>query len=189
MMRDYEEKIQTFLNEKTEPLDVEKIRITCGIANWNTALKHCLELLIQGKIQGQKTSKGWVFWAFHETRLEPWQEIIGHYQSLKINQDKVTVILSHTLPNTAITFPKETVEAQTLLQTLKNTQKGTKIAILKTDNPQKPLTIRTYTATPDAENEHLWLRQLRRSLLWYAFKGYALKFSLWLSELRLSWWF
>jgi len=32
--------------------------------------RHCLELLIQGRIQGQKTSKSWDFWASakHEGR-------------------------------------------------------------------------------------------------------------------------
>jgi len=63
MTRNYEEKILSFLNEATEPVDVEKIRISCGIGNWNTALKHCLELLIQGRILGQKTSKSWIFYS------------------------------------------------------------------------------------------------------------------------------
>jgi len=62
MTRNYEEKIVSFLSEATEPVDVEKIRVSCGIGNWNTALKHCLELLIQGRISGQKTSKSWIFW-------------------------------------------------------------------------------------------------------------------------------
>jgi len=66
MARNYEEKISLFLSKATEPVDVEKIRISCGIGNWNTALKHCLELLIQGRIKGQKTSKGWIFWKLNE---------------------------------------------------------------------------------------------------------------------------
>lgn len=44
------------------PQGVENIRVACKIGNWNTALKHCLELLIQEKINGQKTSKSWIFW-------------------------------------------------------------------------------------------------------------------------------
>ncbi len=62
MSADYKEKICDFLGKNKEPMDVEKIRKACEIGNWNTALKHCLELLIEGKIKGQKTSKGWVFW-------------------------------------------------------------------------------------------------------------------------------
>ena len=43
-------------------MDVEKIRLECKIGNWNTALKHLLELQYDGIIQGTKTSKSWVFW-------------------------------------------------------------------------------------------------------------------------------
>jgi hypothetical protein len=42
---------------------VEKIRVECEIGNWQTALKHCLELLYDGKIQGIKTSKSWIFFS------------------------------------------------------------------------------------------------------------------------------
>jgi hypothetical protein len=58
----YQEKILTTLENATQPLDIEKIRTEVGIGNWNTALKHCLELLIAKKINGMKTSKSWVFW-------------------------------------------------------------------------------------------------------------------------------
>jgi len=50
------------VKEADEPLDIEKIRQACGIGNWNTALKHCLELLLEKRISGIKTSKSWVFW-------------------------------------------------------------------------------------------------------------------------------
>jgi len=62
MDEDYKQRIVEFLNEADRPIDVEKIRAACGIGNWNTALKHCLELLLEGKIRGQKTSKSWIFW-------------------------------------------------------------------------------------------------------------------------------
>ena len=58
----YQEKIVGFLSHVTEPTDIEKIRVEAGIGNWNTALKHCLELLIAKKICGIKTSKSWIFW-------------------------------------------------------------------------------------------------------------------------------
>lgn len=61
-MESLEQKILACLREAESPLDCEKIRIFCKIGNWNTALKHCLELLIQGRIKGLKTSKGWIFW-------------------------------------------------------------------------------------------------------------------------------
>jgi len=62
MENDYQQKIVETLERASEPLDVEKIRVQAGIGNWNTALKHCLELLIAKKIKGQKTSKSWIFW-------------------------------------------------------------------------------------------------------------------------------
>lgn len=62
MESDYKEKIMQMLERATEPLDIEKIRVGAGIGHWNTALKHCLELVIAKKIQGLKTSKSWVFW-------------------------------------------------------------------------------------------------------------------------------
>jgi hypothetical protein len=60
---DYKTTIRRVLDESPQPMDVEKIRVACDIGNWQTALKHCLELLFDGKIQGVKTSKSWVFWA------------------------------------------------------------------------------------------------------------------------------
>ena len=62
MKRDYKKAIIRLLNQSTQPIDVEKIRTNCKIGNWNTALKHCLELKLEGKIQAQKTSKSWIFW-------------------------------------------------------------------------------------------------------------------------------
>jgi NifB/MoaA-like Fe-S oxidoreductase len=58
----YDGKIVQFLSGKDVPCDVEKIRVAADIGNWNTALKHLLELFIDGKISGQKTSRGWIFW-------------------------------------------------------------------------------------------------------------------------------
>lgn len=63
----YPSKIVETLERATQPMDIEKIRVEAGIGNWNTALKHCLELLIAKKIHGQKTSKSWVFWGKSKT--------------------------------------------------------------------------------------------------------------------------
>ena len=59
---DYKKRILSLISETSEPLDIEKIRAACGIGNWNTALKHCLELVLEKKISGVKTSKSWIFW-------------------------------------------------------------------------------------------------------------------------------
>ena len=62
MKNNYDEKITRALEKTDVPMDIEKIRVEVGIGHWNTALKHCLELLVAGKINGLKTSKSWVFW-------------------------------------------------------------------------------------------------------------------------------
>ena len=59
---DYKNRILENLSLREIPCDIEKIRIACGIGNWNTALHHLLELYIEGEIQGKKSSKSWVFW-------------------------------------------------------------------------------------------------------------------------------
>jgi len=59
----YEKAIVRLLEGASQPLDVERIRVECRIGNWQTALKHCLELLYHGKICGVKTSKSWIFWS------------------------------------------------------------------------------------------------------------------------------
>ena len=64
----YKEKMLAFLKQADLPQDIEKIRIACGIGNWNTTLKHCLELQIEGKVLGQKSSKSWIFWIDEKTR-------------------------------------------------------------------------------------------------------------------------
>ncbi|MGA2971725.1 MAG: hypothetical protein ABSE39_03760 [Candidatus Bathyarchaeia archaeon] len=59
----YRSSVLRALSYAQEPLDVEKLRKASGIANWQTALKHCLELLLDDKISGVKSSKGWTFWS------------------------------------------------------------------------------------------------------------------------------
>ncbi|MEM1990442.1 MAG: hypothetical protein QW782_07410 [Candidatus Bathyarchaeia archaeon] len=65
-MEPYKQRIKAYLESAEIPQSVESIREAAGISNWNTALKHCLELLIQGEIRGQKTSKSWIFWLERE---------------------------------------------------------------------------------------------------------------------------
>jgi len=62
MIKDYDAKILLMLKEVDQPVDIEKIRVATGIGNWNTALSHCLALLLKKQINGVKTSKSWVFW-------------------------------------------------------------------------------------------------------------------------------
>jgi hypothetical protein len=67
-MSDYKRAILRSLQRYEEPCDIESIRRDAGIGNWNTALKHLLEMYISGDVEGLKTSKSWVFWI---NRAEP----------------------------------------------------------------------------------------------------------------------
>ena len=61
-MSRFHESIISVLKKAKYPMDVEKIRDEAGIKNWQTAKANLLELMINGSILGQKTSKSWVFW-------------------------------------------------------------------------------------------------------------------------------
>jgi len=181
MANDYKEKILEYLKRAAEPADVEKIRTASGIGNWNTALKHCLELHSQGSIQGQRTTKGWIFWSYEETHLVPWQEAIGVLDRLENSETQTIALLTCTYKRQiAVPLQKEAPETKKLQKLI-----GQKIRILKTDIPEKPLIIRTFTASPVAENQCLWQPLLRRSVCLIAFNSTALKFALWLFGLRL----
>jgi hypothetical protein len=139
MRNDYKEKILEYLKRAAEPADVEKIRTASGIGNWNTALKHCLELHSQGSIQGQRTTKGWVFWSYEETHLVPWQEAIGILDRLETSEAHTIALLTCTYKRQiAVPLQKEAPETKKLQKLI-----GQKIRILKTDIPENPLIIRT----------------------------------------------
>lgn len=122
-------------------------------------------------------------------KLNPWEEVIGTYKDLEVCEDNLTLTLSPTQKDLRLTFPEDSIEAKTLTEGLKSTPTGTKVAILRTDNSQKPIIIKTFNETPDAHNPTLPLLRFRKSMLWVAFKLGALKFALWLSGLRSRWWF
>jgi hypothetical protein len=63
MENGYDKRILEVLESANRPTDIEKIRLEVGIGNWNTALVHCLGLLLAKKINGMKTTKSWVFWS------------------------------------------------------------------------------------------------------------------------------
>jgi hypothetical protein len=119
-----------------------------------------------------------------EVKLQPWEEIVGTLKTIENDNQTITAIISCTQNlEIALPYPKDTPEANTI-QNL-NKHLGKKIAILKTDNPKQPLTIRTFTATPDAKMSRSWHPLLRRSICLIAFKLVALKFALWPFGLRL----
>ena len=163
MSNDYKEKILEYLKKAAEPADVEKIRKACGIGNWNTALKHCLELHARGTIIGQRTTKGWVFWSYEETHLVPWQEAIGVLDRLETSETQTIALLTCTYKRQiAIPLSKNQPETKKLQNLI-----GQKIRILKTDIPDKPLIIRTLeeaTVLHKTVYQKRWLR-LRASFI------------------------
>ena len=50
------------LEEAVMPMDVENIRIKAGLKNWESTKAILLEMVLQGTITGQKTTKSWIFW-------------------------------------------------------------------------------------------------------------------------------
>ena len=75
-----------------------------------------------------------------ETRLQSYEECIGHLKKLEISNSEVAVILSRN--DLRIAFPADSPEAEALKRELSNEQTGQKITILKTPNPQHPILIR-----------------------------------------------
>ncbi len=159
-MDHHEENILAFLTGITEPVDVEKIRVACQIGNWNTALKHCLDLLLQGKIRGQKTSKGWVFWTRQNVQLTPWEEAVGTLDRVEEREAQTVAYLTCIVKKQiAFSLPKDDLETKKLPKLV-----GQKIAILRTDDPKKPIIIRTISVSTVAETIKSSQLQLRRCL-------------------------
>jgi hypothetical protein len=157
MTNEYKEKILEYLKRAAEPADVEKIRTASGIGNWNTAMKHCLELHSQGTIQGQKTTKGWVFWIYQETHLNFWEEAVGVLDKVENSETQTIALLTCTYKKQiAIPLPKNQPETKKLQKLL-----GKKIAILKTDIPNKPIIIRTLQETTVARKNFSALQWFR----------------------------
>ncbi len=59
--REYRLRILEILARAEVPLDVENVRTIAGIRNWESTKSILLELVVEGKISGARTSKGWVF--------------------------------------------------------------------------------------------------------------------------------
>lgn len=73
---EYQARILKVLRSANQPLDAESIRKKVGIGNWETCMRHLLELTILGAIQGQKTSKSWIFWV-EKAQNEPPESLPG----------------------------------------------------------------------------------------------------------------
>jgi len=58
----YQEKIVEVLADAKMPMDVENVRLQTGLKNWESTKSILLEMVLQGSIAGEKTTKGWIFW-------------------------------------------------------------------------------------------------------------------------------
>ena len=64
------DRILHVLSGATIPMDVENVRIKSGLKTWESTKALLLELVVEGIISGQKTTKSWVFWVDHrDTRM------------------------------------------------------------------------------------------------------------------------
>lgn len=71
--------------------------------------------------------------------LQIFEEAVGYLKKLEISNSNVAVILS---PDLRIGFPTGSPEAEVLIRELTDVAPGQKIAILKTDQPHRPIIIR-----------------------------------------------
>jgi hypothetical protein len=59
------DRILHVLSGASIPMDVENVRVRSGLKNWESTKALLLELVVEGIISGQKTTKSWVFWVDH----------------------------------------------------------------------------------------------------------------------------
>ncbi|MEM3697468.1 MAG: hypothetical protein QXQ94_08240 [Candidatus Bathyarchaeia archaeon] len=113
-----------------------------------------------------------------EIHLQAWQEIAGLLKKVEVDDEITTAIITCTnQTDFIISYPNNTKEAETL-QTLKKLT-GEKIEILRTDDPEKPLLIRTFNETPEPYKNFCASLVVRSRFLWVAFKLVAFNFTLW----------
>lgn len=62
MKFNYKKKTLQVLEDSSIPMDIENVRVRAGIKSWVTSKSVLLELLCEGIISGQKTTKSWIFW-------------------------------------------------------------------------------------------------------------------------------
>jgi len=58
----HKQRIREVLKESAIPMDVENVRLRAGLKNWESTKALLLEMVLQGMIHGQKTTKSWIFW-------------------------------------------------------------------------------------------------------------------------------
>jgi hypothetical protein len=82
-----------------------------------------------------------------EIKLQPWDEIIGTLKIVETAEDTITAVIeSYQSLEIALSYLKDTPEAA-VIQNSTNIL-GQRIALLKTDNPEKPINITAKPRSP-----------------------------------------
>lgn len=71
----HKQKIRDVLRGSLIPMDVENVRTRAGLKNWESTKAILLEMVLQGEISGQKTTKSWIFWVNGPAALSPTPQI------------------------------------------------------------------------------------------------------------------
>jgi len=61
LRRQYRSRILEIVQQAELPLSVNDVRTKAKIVNWESTKALLLELALEGKIKGLRTSRGWVF--------------------------------------------------------------------------------------------------------------------------------
>lgn len=78
----------------------------------------------------------------HVLHLRRWEECIGIFEKLKMDEVEVTIILSIWGKKFSIAFPMNGTEADIVTKELGICKSGTQIALLRTDEVLFPLLVR-----------------------------------------------
>jgi len=84
------------------------------------------------------------------TTLQSWEEIVGRYQGTERNDSHIIVHLEELSP---LSFPLGSSEASILEEELEDVESGTKVGILRSDMPEKPLLVRVVKENQDEGGE------------------------------------
>lgn len=76
-------------------------------------------------------------------KLDRWQEVIGRLNGLEKRERTVEVSIDTGDDISTIEFPRDSTEANILLEALRDVDEGQKIGILRTDLPNRPIVIRS----------------------------------------------
>jgi len=69
----YKQRIVDAILSSDLPLSVDNVRTAAGLSNWESTKALLLELLLEGKVAGMRTARGWIFWRSPKIPLQQLQ--------------------------------------------------------------------------------------------------------------------